>query len=330
MGYGWCDCEGRLVANFLLVSRGWDLRSLYSARGDAMTDKTLVQKLAEACNEVGGIEKKGVNQAQNYKYVKAADVAKALRRELFSRGIVCIPDESKIEWVEHEGNPKPGQERGSRMTECRLEVTFNISDGITTLAFRGWGVARDSGDKAVYKAKTGALKYFLRGLGILPDEKDDPEADESVDKAFRESSTEKATKEKPLLNDTQQRAFWSAVKAGAKTEPEVRDYLLSIGVPDAKTCPKTELAGKILKLNLDDAIQWAAKGSDMTQELKQSLEWTQASKRLWATAGEAGMVEKTVKDHAYQKYSVDSMKRLTPVQLREVTAWITEGETVPF
>jgi hypothetical protein len=45
-----------------------------------------------------------------------------------------------------------------------------------------YGTGTDKGDKAVYKAMTGALKYGLRHAFLIPDESD-PEADTSTDKA---------------------------------------------------------------------------------------------------------------------------------------------------
>lgn len=149
--------------------------------------QSLAAKLAEACEAVGGVEKKGRNETQKYNYIKAADIAKAIRHELFQRGIVIIGSESDLIQERITTN------NGGTMTEVRLKVTYTVTDGTETLTFDAWGVARDSGDKAIYKAKTGALKYFLRGLGLIPDEKDDPEADESVDKAQIQISNGQAT-----------------------------------------------------------------------------------------------------------------------------------------
>lgn len=139
--------------------------------------KNLVAKIAEACNAVGGVAKQGRNQLQNYDYVRAADVAKVFRHELFERGVIIVADEQELTQREFV------TAKGSNMIEVRLKMAYNVTDGVSTLTFGAFGIAMDSGDKAIWKAKTGALKYFLRGLGIVPDEKDDPEADESVDKA---------------------------------------------------------------------------------------------------------------------------------------------------
>ena len=140
--------------------------------------KSLVGKLAEAFDAVGGVEKKGHNSAQNYDHVRATDVTKAVRHELFKRGVIMTADVEKTEWSDFQTN------KGSRMTVCRLTVLYTLhdSDSAEKITFHGLGEAFDTGDKAVYKAHTGALKYALRTLGLIPDEKDDPEADEKVDR----------------------------------------------------------------------------------------------------------------------------------------------------
>jgi len=164
---------------------------------------SLVAKLAEACDAVGGVEKLGKNEQQNYKYVKAADVAKAIRHELFKRGIVIIPNEISAEYSEFP------TKSGGTMRECRLIVDYNVTDGAETLHFMAFGTAFDSGDKAIWKAKTGVLKYFLRGLGLIPDEKDDPEFDEHGETIIKRTPAEqkefakqKASKLKEQLEES--------------------------------------------------------------------------------------------------------------------------------
>ena len=143
---------------------------------DKPDNSKLIKALAEACDAVGGVEKKGTNEAQRYKYVKAADIAKAIRHELFGRGIVILQSEHEPDFVEVQLAPdRDGKPRST--FEVRIRTDYTLTDGIGSVTLSGWGVARDSGDKAIWKAKTGALKYFLRGIGLIPDEKEDPEYD---------------------------------------------------------------------------------------------------------------------------------------------------------
>lgn len=230
--------------------------------------KSLAAKLAEACDEVSGIEKKGVNEAQRYKYVKAADVAKELRHKLFSRGIVIIPDEISAEFAEWETRAKPGQERGSVMRECRLKRAFHITDGTETLIMHGYGVAADTGDKAIYKAKTGALKYFLRDLGLIPDEKDDPEADESVDKAVTgkieeaEDAFDQRTESDEHLAIFQMREIETRVKKNGITENQLMVFLGTLGVNRVE---------KVKKSDFQKLFQFVSGQMPMQEALKTSV-----------------------------------------------------------
>ncbi len=108
--------------------------------------KNLVEKLAEACNAVSGVEKKGRNEFQRYNYVKAADVAKAIRHELFSRGILVIIDEK--EWTERR---QITTNSGGTMPEMLLRSEVTFRDGVEILGpFTAFASAMDSGDKAIY------------------------------------------------------------------------------------------------------------------------------------------------------------------------------------
>jgi hypothetical protein len=185
-----------------------------------MADKlSLVAKLAAACDAVGGIDKGGYNEMQRYKYVKAADVAKAIRHEFFQRNIVLTIDEK--EYIKLRDVPtKSGGIMPEYLLKC--EVTFHDGESAEKLGpFGAFGVAMDSGDKAIYKAKTGCLKYVLRGIGLIPDEKDDPEADQNVD---AETSDEPPA-ERGHLGEFQKRAW--ATTSGGKTDAQKSAYLSS-------------------------------------------------------------------------------------------------------
>lgn len=141
--------------------------------------KPFLVRLRDAVAAVDAVEKKGVNAKQNYKYVRAADVTNALRHELYSRDIIVLQNE--LECV-NSGETKTNS--GGVLREKTIKIQYTVQDVISPekLVLDAYGVAMDTGDKAIYKAKTGALKYFLRGLGLIPDESD-PEADTTVDEA---------------------------------------------------------------------------------------------------------------------------------------------------
>lgn len=139
-------------------------------------NKSLVAKLAEVMSEIDHVEKRGRNEFQKYNYVRAADVARAVRDGLAKRGVIMLPKIINIRTYE-----VPARE-GS-MQAVDLHVRYTFFDGEQTLETDGYGTGTDKGDKAGYKAQTGALKYALRNAFLIPDEAADPEADATVDAA---------------------------------------------------------------------------------------------------------------------------------------------------
>lgn len=143
-----------------------------------MSSVSLVTKLSEVMGEIDHVEKRGNNSAQNYKYVKAADLANIVRQKLAAKKVIMLSD--VVETRHYEVSTKSG----SIMQGIDLKVKYTFHDGESDsqLSFHGYGSGLDSGDKAAYKAHTGALKYALRNAFLVPDEKGDPEADTKLDK----------------------------------------------------------------------------------------------------------------------------------------------------
>ena len=226
----------------------------------SVAKQSLVSKLAEACNAVGGVEKKGRNEHQKYAYVKAADVAKAIRHELFKRGVILETNEKKLKKTTVQTIS------GTTMRYVTLTVEYTLRDDSGALGpFSAFATAMDSGDKAIWKAKTGALKYFLRGLGIIPDELDDPEADESVDENTGGNTFVKQfdakTKGQRKITDTQVRILNAAFSNHGKTPAMVAAFLEAKYHVPAVT--------DLMFDEFNDVIGWA-NGSE--ESLVQSLE----------------------------------------------------------
>lgn len=280
--------------------------------------KTLAAKLAEACSNVGGVEKKGRNEAQRYTYVKAADVAKAIRHELFERGVVIIPDE--VECLNKQISFMNAKGETRNANEVQIRTAYHITDGHETLVMHGYGIAWDSGDKAIYKAKTGALKYFLRGLGLIPDEKDDPEADESIDRAVQETNEQydQRTENQRVVMPAQAQAMHEAMKRTGKPEAMVTAYLMEHY--------KVNQFEKILRADFQAVLKWLNSyqkraGDDLPQSSEKSVR-DAVNKKLWAVAAERSVPEADVKRYAYERFGVDSMTALDAAKLREVVDWL--------
>jgi hypothetical protein len=134
--------------------------------------KALAAKLVAAMKEIDAVGKGGKNEKQNYQYVRAVDVAKEVRPVLIAHGIGF-----SYSVISSERWEKPTQSGGSLFfVEIHVLLTFTDSETGESVTVQGLGWGMDTGDKAPYKAMTGALKYGLRMNFIIPDELD-PEND---------------------------------------------------------------------------------------------------------------------------------------------------------
>ena len=240
---------------------------------------SLVGKLAAACDAVGGVGKNGRNDVQNYSYVKAADVAKAIRHELFKRGVMVIPDEK--EFVE---TAKIQTSTGKTIREFRLTVLYTMYDSESqeTISVTAYGVAMDSGDKAIYKCKTGAAKYFLRALGLIPDERDDPEADEKVDEetdprvAAARQAKRPTRSQQTALKNFQVRAWATTCAESGKTAEQQAQFLkMRFGVA---------MVSELTTDQFDEAIRWAAANESLEKTLTTSVRAARAARKPEPTA----------------------------------------------
>lgn len=144
-----------------------------------MSDKKLAAKLAEIMGEIGRIAKGGTNSAQGYKYVMASQVADAVREKLAAHNVIMLPVGADV--VESGRTPS---EKQSLLT-IRFTWRFIDGDSGETLDFQSVGTGADSGDKAAYKATTGAIKYALLTAFLIPTG-DDPENDAALTNAAKE------------------------------------------------------------------------------------------------------------------------------------------------
>jgi len=142
--------------------------------------KTLATKLSEIMGAMRYIPKEGFNAAQKYKFVRESDVAEKVSELLAERGIYLHQTV-----IRHGRSELYTTVSGNTMWLTEVEVEFSFIDGETAekspaSVFVGYGA--DTGDKGIYKAITGAEKYFLMKT-FLVSTGDDPEADDKVDRA---------------------------------------------------------------------------------------------------------------------------------------------------
>lgn len=168
--------------------------------------------------EVGRVEKNGYNTFHKYAYVKEDDLVEAVRGKLSERGILLLPS------VEH-------CSREDNLTTVILKFTFIDSETTQTYTAQWAGTGDDKGDKGLYKAYTGAVKYFLMKTFLIPTG-DDPEGDEKTDKRVEKKGT--SANKPPTERDTLMAGVQDACKllnsAGDVppwTPGRLKEYVLS-------------------------------------------------------------------------------------------------------
>lgn len=127
--------------------------------------KTLVQKLAEVMGEVERVAKKGRNEHFRYDYATEADIVGAVREHMAAKSLMMVPSLEKSEWRDTGKTP---------IVSILMRFTIYDGDSDQTLSFLIPAEGQDAADKGYYKAMTGATKYALLKLFLIPTG-DDPE-----------------------------------------------------------------------------------------------------------------------------------------------------------
>jgi len=144
---------------------------------------TLKEKLHKIYSTIDAIEKRGESTALKYKYIKAADVTNAIRKQLTDLKVYA---EINFDFVGVPFTIARAKDKDAPFTAVlvKCSVQFHDLESNEILTGSGLGTGADTGDKAAYKAQTGALKYALKNAFLVPDEpgyEADPEADPTVD-----------------------------------------------------------------------------------------------------------------------------------------------------
>jgi len=139
-----------------------------------MTETTmLVQKLAKIMGETKPFTKTGENRGMNFKFVEVNEILLDVAPLFAKYAVVIFP--TKIEPTKIEFGTTS---RGGVSTHVFLNVTWEVTDGNTSLTVASFGEAIDTSDKASNKAQTAAEKQALQKLLLLANESDNDENNE--------------------------------------------------------------------------------------------------------------------------------------------------------
>lgn len=160
-----------------------------------MSDAQQSQIAAAICavmKEVKFVKATGYNGFHKFTYASDEDILLDVRPSMARNGLSLIPSGTTYDY-----SPSNNEKEGDRVT---VTVTYTLlhTSGESQVVV-GIGCGCDKGDKAVYKALTGARKALLTSLFLLP-RLDDPEAfgfggkdeDEAAPKGKGQSSAPEA------------------------------------------------------------------------------------------------------------------------------------------
>jgi hypothetical protein len=117
------------------------------------------------------VPRNGTNSHFGYRFVREGDLTDTIRKHLAEHNLCIFVGASDIvETRDTEGKAGP-------VTTVRMTATFACGDGGAKFSVSWLGSGQDTGDKGLYKAMTGGLKYLLMKT-FLVSTGDDPEAQE--------------------------------------------------------------------------------------------------------------------------------------------------------
>lgn len=199
----------------------------------------LMKAIHAARQDMPEIGKSGKNSFDNYTYSTLVDYLASVLKGTNKHNLVVWCEVLDVEYIT---TTSEKMKNGSRV---KVEVTVYHTPSGQSKSILSVGEAWDKGDKAVYKAVTGARKYALQLLFNLYGE-DDPEVDSVPDEGGSKPQTAPKTKT-TSKKDTPKTVPGVQSK---DSEPEVESLEVWIQRIDAKEKPAdllTFITGKMLK-----------------------------------------------------------------------------------
>lgn len=253
--------------------------------------KNLYMKMANVMKEIRTVKQNGWNEYNKYNYATEKDLLDEVKPLLLDNGLIVVPNVLE-------------QQKTGDIATVKIEFTLIDIDSGEELKTVFFGEGQDKGDKATYKAYTGATKYYLMKTFLIPTG-DDPEADKGQTEVpengkfdeLRRTKKEAAPKEKII----ELKRKWKVFKP-------LNEFGGHYGKPiDAVT--ETEAQALIQKL--DQKLS----ETDMTPKQRAAI---------FAKGKDRGLTSQETKQVAYNYANVESMKEMNALQAYDVYA-LLEG-----
>lgn len=209
--------------------------------------KTLAQKMAAILGEVSRIPKSGHNKFQNYRYATEADALDAIRPLLSKHNIAVFFDCVEVQDLEN------------NRTRVRVQVDLVCGDTGESRSSFAFGEARDADskgntqDKGIYKAITGAMKYWMFKTFMISTG-DDPEDDSNQPPPHTSVISPKSSKPKPSLIVEKVRELIQYGQENGLEVARIRTLCKGANLPDASADYKTDAQVTTLAQLIEDEI----------------------------------------------------------------------------
>lgn len=247
--------------------------------------KQLTVAMNAAMTEIGAVSMTGMNQEQKYRYASDEDLLRAVQPALARNGLALVPVAMSAE--HHDIGKTQG---GAPKIRCDLTIMYRLLHvSGESIDIAGYGQGWDFGDKAGYKAQTGALKYVLRTMFAIPvgnDPEQPSERRSAKDAAPRQArrETQSSGSSKPTAAAATSTA-WAPLIAKVSANRGALQTLLAIWRTERDVatrdvallaCAKRFLDVTTTATEVANAIEWA--------EAAEDLRLPAAAKTLWSRA----------------------------------------------
>ncbi len=141
----------------------------------------LKEKLIKVSDAIGYLQKDKKNSMQNYSYLSEAKIKEVIQQQFIDQRIVF--NYSTYEVREYEISPTSKGTRQFVTVACGTYSLIDV-DSEEKISGKWYGSGSDTGDKGLYKAITGGIKYVLNTNFLIPTGEDpmpnnaDPENDD--------------------------------------------------------------------------------------------------------------------------------------------------------
>ena len=204
-----------------------------------MNNTALYEKLALVMKNCSYIAKTGENTFHGYSYVTSNDVLERINESFSTVGLITMVTPTLLDLREVQ------TAKGTIDKHATISVSITVLDVETgeSIQISGIGSGQDSGDKAIMKAETAAIKYAYM-LSFCIATGDDPESDSKTDEQMNTMEVTKvtsvATEQSPQSkNMNSNTAFPHCTDCGVAISAKVAQYSkIHYKVPLCMSCQK--------------------------------------------------------------------------------------------